>query len=367
VFAAGTDRNQLIALDAASGKELWRATVGGRLDSPPTIHEGLCLIGSHDGYVYAFTCDKGQLAWRLRVAPREERMVSSGKVESPWPVIGTVLVADGTAFVSAGNTQGSDGGIVVRAFEPLTGKVRWSKAIVMTTQAGEYRAMRRNDLLLKTGNSIQLMTTRLDPKTGEFVKNPTLEYQKFQDRQRRLAVVAKKTSTEPKKLEETPAPDEIAPGIGLEGFIAATWTQLGDRKYKAMTLGNVSAPQLSWGDDLVCGNPSDGKAICAINRDKVAPFGSKTDAKARRWQQNLPENYQATSVVTAPNAVVVGGGVYRPGETGGGFMRVLSTDKGETLAEQFTGSPLVYNSVAVAGGKVYATLADGSVLCLGKR
>jgi hypothetical protein len=48
-------------------------------------------------------------------------------------------------------------------------------------------------------------------------------------------------------------------------------------------------------------------------------------------------------------------------------MRVLSTDKGETLAEQVVGSPLVYNSVAVAGGKVFATLADGSVLCLGKR
>ncbi len=368
VIAAATDRDQLIALDAANGKELWRATVGGRLDSPPTIHAGLCLIGSHDGYVYAFTLDKGQLAWRVRVAPREERIVSSGKVESPWPVIGTVLVADGTAFVSAGNTQGSDGGIVVRAFAPLTGKILWSKAVVMTTNAGQYRDMRRNDLLLKVGNSLQWMTTRLDPKTGEFQTSPTVEYQQFQAHQHRIAMAVKKNpARKVKELEETATPDEIAPGIGLEGFIAATWMQLGDRKYKAMTFGNTSAPQLSWGGDLVCGNPSSGKTVCAINRDKVAPFGNKPDPKAVRWQQNLPENYQATSVVTAPNAIVVGGGVYRPGETGGGFMRVLSTDKGATLAEQLVGSPLIYNSVAVAGGKVYATLADGSVLCLGKR
>jgi outer membrane protein assembly factor BamB len=282
--------------------------------------------------------------------------VSSGKVESPWPVVGTVLVADGAAYVSAGRTQGSDGGIIVRAFDPLTGEPAWSKALVMTTKGNEYRDMRRNDLLLKTGDTLQLMTTRLDPKTGEFQKNPTLDVQK-----------ATKKKTAGKPAEEAPALDEIAPSIGLEGFLTATWTRLGDRKYKTMTFGNVSAPQLSWSDALVCGNPGEGKAVCAFNRDKVAPFGTAVSAKARRWQQSLPGGYQATSVVACKNAVVVGGGVYVPGETGRGFLRVLSADKGETLAEKLVGSPLVYNSVAVAGGKVYATLADGSVLCLGRK
>lgn len=56
-------------------------------------------------------------------------MVSYGQVESPWPVIGTVLVAGGTAYASAGRTMGSDGGIAIRAFDPATAKIVWSRAI----------------------------------------------------------------------------------------------------------------------------------------------------------------------------------------------------------------------------------------------
>jgi hypothetical protein len=40
------------ALDALTGQALWRFTTGA-VDSPPTIHRGLALFGSADGYVYA--------------------------------------------------------------------------------------------------------------------------------------------------------------------------------------------------------------------------------------------------------------------------------------------------------------------------
>ena len=373
VLTAATDRNQVMALDAGTGHELWHVTVGSRIDSPPSVHAGLCLFGAHDGYVYAVTRENGQLAWRRRAAPRAERMVSCGKVASPWPVIGTVLIDDGLAFVSAGHTQGSDGGIVVRAFDPLSGKLSWSQAIVMTTQGSEYRDMRRNDLLVKTGETLQLMTRRLDPKTGTFQKNMTLEMRKLLERQRRAAALAKKnaaTKSAGKKApaaEETMTIDEIAPSIGLEGFLAATWTRLGNRKYQAMTYGNVSAPQLSWGKSLVCGNPNDGRMISAYNRDQIAPFGSKPAPKLLCWQQKLPAGYQATSVVTCSNAVVIGGGIYQPDKASHGFVRVLSADKGEALSEKTFESPLGYNSVAVAGGKIYATLTNGAVVCLGSK
>ncbi|MCX6907144.1 MAG: hypothetical protein NTY01_03765, partial [Verrucomicrobia bacterium] len=286
----------------------------------------------------------------------------------PWPVIGTVLVEDGVGFASAGRTQGSDGGIAVRAFDALTGKPVWSRAIVMTKNGSEYREMRRNDLLLKCDNALQLMTTRLDPKSGQLLQNATVEYEKFQDRKRRQALAQKKKPTpskEVREVEETMTLSEIAPGIGLEGFIAATWTRLGDRKYKSTTFGNVSAAMLSWGTQTICGNGRDGTVINAHRREKVGPWGQKADPQLYHWHQKLPEGYQATSVIVCGNATVVGGGIYKKDAPAKGFARVLSPEKGEMLAEAVFEAPLTYNGAAVASGKVYATLTDGSVVCLG--
>ena len=40
-----------------------------------------------------------------------------------------------------------------------------------------------------------------------------------------------------------------------------------------MAYGCLSVPQLDCGDARICGNPNEGKMTCAINREKVAPFG----------------------------------------------------------------------------------------------
>jgi hypothetical protein len=72
-------------------------------------------------------------------------------------------------------------------------------------------------------------------------------------------------------------------------------------------------------------------------------------------------------VIVCGNAVVIGGGIYKKDEPARGFARVLSPDKGELLAEATLGAPLTYNGAAVAGSKVYATLTDGSAVCLGSR
>jgi hypothetical protein len=81
----------------------------------------------------------------------------------------------------------------------------------------------------------------------------------------------------------------------------------------------------------------------------------------------MPPEYQVTSVVVCRNAVVIGGGVYGDGEAARGFVRVLSSDKGETKAEYHSGAPLAYNGVVVAGGRIYATFADGTAACLGSK
>ncbi len=61
VLVARTEAHEVVALDAASGKVNWRFTANGRVDTPPTVYRGLCLFGTHAGWVYALRSDTGKL------------------------------------------------------------------------------------------------------------------------------------------------------------------------------------------------------------------------------------------------------------------------------------------------------------------
>ena len=123
VFVAQKEAHTLHALDAATGKTLWRFIAGGRIDSPPTIYRGRVLFGCADGWVYCLRASDGVLGWRFRAAPLEERHVAFEQVESPWPVHGSVLVHDGALYCLAGRSMFLDGGIHWLKLDPLTGRL----------------------------------------------------------------------------------------------------------------------------------------------------------------------------------------------------------------------------------------------------
>lgn len=125
VLVARPDAHQVVALDAATGAERWRFTARGRVDTPPTIARGLALFGCHAGYVYALHASRGTLAWQFRAAPRDERIVAYGQIESPWPVPGAVLVRDDTAYFTAGRQPLADGGVFIFAVDLRTGERQW--------------------------------------------------------------------------------------------------------------------------------------------------------------------------------------------------------------------------------------------------
>jgi len=122
VLVARIDAHTVHALDAAGGRPLWSFTAGGRVDSPPTIYQGLVLFGSSDGCVYALRADDGRLAWRFRAAPLDRRIVAFEQLESTWPVHGSVLVHDGVLYCTAGRNIFLDGGIRLLRLDPLTGR-----------------------------------------------------------------------------------------------------------------------------------------------------------------------------------------------------------------------------------------------------
>jgi outer membrane protein assembly factor BamB len=168
-------------MDAKSGQTRWSFTAGGRIDLPPTIDQGLCLFGSHDGWIYCLDARNGELRWRFRGAPQEARIMAYGQIESPWPVPGNVLVENGIAYVAAGRHPMCDGGVQVLALKSGTGELVWEKNIDDITYAikdwygGTIQTNRKIgldfepvDILVRDGDALSMSRWRFKPATGDY-------------------------------------------------------------------------------------------------------------------------------------------------------------------------------------------------------
>lgn len=122
VFLASADEHILYALRAETGERLWEHGFDGRIDSPPTVYEGLVLTGCRDGSVAALRVTDGSLVWRFLGAPEKRMIVSRGQLESVWPVHGSVLVVNNTVYFAAGRSSYLDGGLRLYGLEPHTGR-----------------------------------------------------------------------------------------------------------------------------------------------------------------------------------------------------------------------------------------------------
>jgi outer membrane protein assembly factor BamB len=105
-------------------REIWNFIAGARIGSPPVVHGGLAIFGSHDGSVYAVNIKDGSPAWRFLAAPADRRHVVMGQVESAWPVFGVTL-HEGKLYVSAGRHAELDGGVHLYGLDPASGRMDW--------------------------------------------------------------------------------------------------------------------------------------------------------------------------------------------------------------------------------------------------
>ncbi len=111
VYLADKDSHEVHALDGKTGKSKWTFTAGGRIDSAPTYAAGRIVFGCNDGYVYCLDARTGELAWRFRAAPYDRRHMYFEQVESVWPVPGSVLVVNNKVTFIAGRSMFLDGGL----------------------------------------------------------------------------------------------------------------------------------------------------------------------------------------------------------------------------------------------------------------
>lgn len=123
LFVASIDQHIVHARCAETGEAVWHFDAGGRVDSPPTIWKGHCLFGAADGYVYCLRASDGELAWRFRAAPVDQRQTVFEQIESVWPVHGSILIEDDAAWFVAGRSMLHDGGMHFFKLDPATGKI----------------------------------------------------------------------------------------------------------------------------------------------------------------------------------------------------------------------------------------------------
>jgi len=372
VFFAETDRHTLRALSVEEGKEMWAFVADGRIDSPPTVSGGLCLVGTHSGWVYCLRASDGELVWRFRAAPRKRLLFAREQLESAWPVHGSVLVDDtspgkASVYFAAGRSSHLDGGIGVYALERDTGKMLHQTNVTMTAKAddgdGSIQQRALPDVLSLQHGSVFMRDLRLG-------KDLTAHEQKI--------------------------PHLYAPG----GFLDDTWWHrtywiYGTTMMSAYggwpRVGNmVPAGRLLVfdGGDSIYGY---GRMTYRAGAGHVHPDAAKDyklfaevlaptpkpqqRAGARKrgpgprreieWSTALP--FVARAIVLAQDALLVAGGpslTQSAEHHGPGTLWIASREDGTPRTRCELPAPPVLDGMALSDSGVFVSMIDGSVVCL---
>jgi outer membrane protein assembly factor BamB len=106
----GTDRRELVALGADDGRVEWRFDAPGAIKASPSHHDGRIFVADYEGSMYAVDADTGKPLWRTNTT-RVRPFGRGGFYSSPAVDFGHVYAArdDGTVY----------------AFDERTGKVSW--------------------------------------------------------------------------------------------------------------------------------------------------------------------------------------------------------------------------------------------------
>ena len=341
VFTASQDTYGVYCLNANTGKVSWRFTAGARIDTPPTCFRNMVLFGSHDGWVHCLRAADGAVAWRFRAAPRDERIVIGGRLESPWPVYGSVLVLDDRAYVVAGRSAHLDSGMYLYCLDVHTGKVLQERRLTPDLESkGELNGAALSDVLLSNGTTIWMRGRQF------FSKDITL-----------------------------PPRDKTAvPLKAMSGLLDSAWFNRSFWEYKK----TCSAQHLVFDNARAYG-------IRAYKVRNLHSFnivfkpggkGYELFAGGRlpdAWGVNIPVRAQAM-VVTEDMLFVAGSpDVVDPKDPWAAFegrkgalLQAYAKETGKKLSQYKLDAPPVHDGMAVAGGRLHLSTKDGKVLSFGK-
>lgn len=390
-YLARPDAHEVVAVDTASGKVAWSFTARGRVDTPPTIHNGLALFGDHAGYVHALRADNGKPVWRFQAAPIDERMGAYGQIESAWPVAGSVLVIDGSAYFVAGRQALSDGGVFIFAIDAMSGEKLWVQKINSIPQKS-YDGKNEESFGFYKNSGLEFDPVDLLHKEGDHI-----------------AMSRWMISMDGKDVDVDTWDGfaKLNTGKGTVFVPRGTWTY-GPRQVHRFGGEAFHRSLTAWRDNTVVGafdsttalfrKDFDAESIKSFNRKWITgwqaaqegsklvkaqgsgprPFRSDRIAENAQWKVNpwakddSPEELLKLTPIkekdrqlenkiygivldNAQRAYVV----HKDGE-----LKILNTDDGSVISSQKVPAPM-WDGLALAEGKLFLSTADGQLVCIG--
>ena len=373
VFVAQKERRTLVALDAIDGRTVWKFSAAARIDSPPTVIGPLVAFGCRDGWVYCLTADSGKLVWRFRAAPDERWMVADDRLESVWPVHGSLLAADDEVIALAGRSSYLDGGLYAYRLKLESGQLIERKRINhghLTEKELLDREASLYDHYYTEGTLADVLSTHGDSVLvkGTAVFGPGLEsgplltvHSGYLDDSmfERSLWFLKSPGREP---------------IGAQMIVHDNDTAYGFFAYSSSSRGG---PWHVIGSGYTLFSAPCGAAESSSPGPmKIDPHVLGQDSRLLRkftWRQTIP--VRARAMVLAENALLVAGtpDVVKPDNDPylavegrlGGRLLVASRADGHTLAEHDLPSPPTWDGMAVTAAGAYISMQDGSVALLG--
>lgn len=142
VIVVEKDKHAVHALDAATGKANWRYDAGCPIDSTPTIHRHRVYFGGTDGMLTCLDLASGAVIWHYQAAPASTRHMFFESLESTHPLHGSVLIHDDRVYAVAGRSMFVDGGM---------------RFLILNADTGELvREILMDDKVPGTGEPLQL-------------------------------------------------------------------------------------------------------------------------------------------------------------------------------------------------------------------
>jgi len=359
VFLAVHDRCEICSLDAQTGDVQWRRTVDGPVDTPPSYHAGRLVVGTHGGSVYSIDATSGDLIWRFRAAPANLHLMAFDRLESVWPITGSVPVIDGKVYVVAGRSMNLDGGLFAYVLDLETGKILQETNLQANIDTkGECADSVLPDLLVCDDDAVYMRNMRF----------PTDNIEQY--------ATAK-------------GGDRLMANDG--GLLDGTW--LNNTFWK---IGSAQAQMLVYDDEMAYGITAAKKLISKSYGHDIYKTGTgylvqamrhttkKPSEKDKRrgtsgtkpspsWKRVIPFRAEALALTgdhfclaglpdTADKADPWGAFDNRQG----GILEICTKKDGSVAHSFKLKSAPVYDGMAIADGRVILSLRDGTVVCYGE-
>jgi hypothetical protein len=387
LLVAAPYTHQVLAMDAYTGERKWSFTAGGPVDSAPTLYGDHVLFGSADGCVYCLRLADGELAWRFRAAPANVKTVALQQVESLWPVHGSILVTDGTAYFTAGRSSYVDGGLFLYGLDPLTGSVKYRHRL----NSPPATVIENTENIAREGfaqNAVDFKTRQSPDRSDAFSMAGNLSdilvadedaiylrHMKFDKQLRPAEDWTHHLFSTSRLLDDT------------ESYRAHWFYGNGDFSrlpvaYEWLTRGSYGGFSTPLGRLLVF----DDKTLWGAGWQKLALYTTDITDIDERLSKDFPKNAEkmthrtlAQTLPIHPRAMLKAGDrLYLAGYPSDstiahfsgepikdkGILLTIDAESGEILSQMDLPASPTFDGMSAARGKLYMSLENGSAMCL---